>query len=90
VLSDRIVVVPEQGDDRQPQQIPISPQLAPEEVGAVVKAVQKEVNYWGLAVANGYWKPVLQIEVEPGAERQYEDLHTALQGSGFDMQRKIR
>jgi hypothetical protein len=43
---------------------------------------------WGLAVANGYWKPVLQIEVSADAEHQFQTLVQALDGSGFEIERK--
>src|SRR5262249_53223374 len=56
VLQDRLVIVPEKGDDRQAQQLPISPQLQQTEVEAFVTAVQREMRSWGLAVENGYWK----------------------------------
>ena len=90
VLADRLVIVPEQGDDRPTQHVPISPELAPQEVDAFVAAVQKEMKSWGLAVENGYWKPQVLIEVAPNAEGRFEQLQTALEGSGFDLQRKFR
>src|SRR5204863_2376758 len=70
VLPDRLVIVPDRGDDRRPQQLPISPQLSPQEVEAFVSAVQKEMKGWGLAVQNGYWKPQILMDVAPEAEQQ--------------------
>jgi len=90
VLPDRLVVVPEAGDDRRPQQIPISPPLLPRDVDKFVGAVQNEMKGWGLAVQNGYWKPQIIMDVAPGAEQQSNDLQMALEGSGFDLQRKLR
>jgi len=90
VLPDRLVIVPDRGDDRRPQQLPISPQLSPQEVEAFVSAVQKEMKGWGLAVQNGYWKPQILMDVAPEAEQQCRDLQMALEGSGFEMQRKLR
>jgi hypothetical protein len=43
---------------------------------------------WGLAVENGYWKPVLEVEVAPDAEQHFADLQTALHSSGFELHRK--
>ena len=54
----------------------------------VFSAVQSEVKGWGLAVSNGYWKPVLQAEVAPGAEQHFENLQMALKGSGIDILRR--
>lgn len=87
-LPDKIVVVPERGDDRAASVIPISAELQPAEVEAFVAAVQKHLNAWGPAMTNGFWKPVLQVEVSRAAEPQFETLQSLLQGSGFDLQRK--
>jgi hypothetical protein len=89
-LPDRFVVVPDKGDDRAAAVIGISPQVQPAEVDAFVAAVQKRLTSWGPAMTNGYWKPVLQVEVSRGAEAQFETLQTLLQGSGFEVQRKAQ
>src|SRR5262245_51698614 len=88
IESDRVVLVPERGDDRPPQIVKIAPNLSLEDVNHVVSAVQNEVKGWGLAVANGYWKPVLQADVAPGAEQHFENLQMALKGSGIDVVRR--
>ncbi len=89
-LPDRLVVVPDKGDDRAASVIAISPQLQPAEVDAFVAAVQKRLTSWGPAMTNGFWKPVLQVEVTRGAEPQFETLQMLLQGSGFEIQRKTQ
>ena len=89
-LSDRIVIVPERGEQRSPQVVEVSPEMTPQEIDAFVSAVQRHMRSWGLAVANGYWKPELKVEVAPDAEQRFAELQTALQGSGFDLQRKTR
>jgi hypothetical protein len=88
VMPDRIVLAPEQGDSRGAQTVPIAPELSPDDVTHLVDAVHREVDQWGLAVADGYWKPVLRAEVAPGCERHYENLRTALSGSGLDIIRR--
>jgi hypothetical protein len=88
VLADRLVLVPERGENRPPQHLPIAPELSPADVERFVTAVQTEIKGWGLAVADGYWKPVLQIEVAPGAERHFSKLQSALAGSGFEIERE--
>jgi hypothetical protein len=45
---------------------------------------------WGLAADNGYWKPVLIVEVVGDAEARLAELQAALQGSGIEVQRKQR
>lgn len=89
-LPDRLVVVPDKGDDRAASVIGTSPQLQPAEVDAFVAAVQKRLTSWGPAMTNGFWKPVLQVEVSRGAEPQFETLQMLLQGSGFEVQRKAQ
>ena len=88
IEPDRVVLVPERGDDRPPQVVKIAPNLSIDDVNHVVLAVQNEVKGWGLAVKDGYWKPVLQAEVAPGAENHFSNLQMALKGSGIDIVRK--
>ena len=88
IQPDRVVMTPERGDNRAPQVVKIAPELSPDDVTNVVSAVQGEVKGWGLAVADGYWKPVLQAEVAPGGERHFLNLQTALKGSGIDIIRR--
>jgi hypothetical protein len=88
VLADRVILVPEKGVDRLPQHLMVSPQMTSAEADRFVAAVQREMQSWGLAVANGYWKPVLQIEVSADAEHQFQTLVQALDGSGFEIERK--
>ena len=88
VEPQRVVVYPERGDNRAPKVVQIAPELSPDDVTHFVDAVQNEVKGWGLAVSDGYWKPVLQAEVVPGAERQYMNLETALHGSGIEVTRR--
>lgn len=90
VLADRVILVPERGETRPAQQLLISPELTQPEADAFVEGVQREMRGWGLAVEGGYWKPVLEVEVAPDAEHHFRDLQTALQGSGFEVQRKLR
>jgi hypothetical protein len=41
-------------------------------------------------VDGGYWKPVLNVDVASDAEERYQELTALLQGSGFDVQRKVK
>lgn len=90
-LPDRIVVYPEKGDVAQPSQVRLHEyDIAPQEVDAFVAAVQKQIQGWGIAAQNGYWKPILTVEVPPEAAARFDQLETALRGSGYDVQRKVR
>jgi hypothetical protein len=88
VYADRLLILPDRGDDRPPVVVPISPEVRPGEVERFVTAVQSEVKGWGLAVADGYWKPVLNMGVAADAEPQFSALQTALDGSGLEIVRK--
>ena len=50
--------------------------------------LRTHMDRWGLAVAGGYWKPVLKVKVMPGADTQFEQLKTLLESSGIDVQKK--
>ena len=88
ILLDRIVIIPEAGDDRPQQNLPVPDRLRQSDVEAVVAGVQKEMKSWGLAVEGGYWKPRLDVQVAPDAEHHFADLQIALQNSGFELNRK--
>jgi hypothetical protein len=81
-------MTPERGDSRAAQVVPLAPELTPDDVTHFVTAVNQEVENWGLAVSDGYWKPVLQAEIAPGGERHFANLQTALSGSGIDIVRR--
>jgi hypothetical protein len=88
IHSDRIVLMPERGDSRAAVVVPIAPELSPDDVTHIVTAVQNEIKGWGIAVADGYWKPILKAEVAPDAQRHFANLKVALDGSGIEIVRK--
>lgn len=87
---DKLTLLPERADERRPQEIPLSPEMSPREVETLVAGVQRHMRSWGIAVDGGYWKPALSVDVRPGAEDRFAELQSALQGSGIEVQRKIR
>ncbi|MFM9114545.1 MAG: hypothetical protein ACKOU6_00090, partial [Planctomycetota bacterium] len=87
-LPDRLVIMPERGDDFRPRTVmwnPSNPQSSTEEF---VAAIWKHTERWGIAVAGGYWKPVLSVEVSPGAAARYQELTRMLSESGLEFQEK--
>lgn len=88
--SNRLLILPDKGEAGKPIVIPVSEELTPVEVQTFVAGVQKNMKSWGLAVAGGYWKPVLNVHVNPDAEERFAELQSVLQGSGFDIARKNR
>ena len=88
-LPDQLIIVPEKGDQRTPKVIAAPGPLA-DSADEFVSAIWKHMDQWGLAVAGGYWKPVLQVTVAHGADDRFEELRTVLQGSGIEVVRKER
>lgn len=83
------MILPERGDSRSARVIPIQDSMvnATEEL---VSQIWDEVDSWGIAVAGGYWKPVLSVETAPGADARVTEFETLLDGSGLDVRRKTR
>jgi hypothetical protein len=90
-LTDRLVVHPETGDLEQPQNVRFQQSdITADEMDRLVAVVQKRMQGWGMAGQNGYWKPILRVEVAPQAEERFAQFQSALQGSGYEVQRKTR
>lgn len=84
---DRLIIIPERGDDQRQQVIPLQGDVQAS-LDPFITAIWRQTDRWGLAVANGYWKPILHVEVAPGAEGNFQQLQTLLQGSGLDIIRR--
>ena len=86
-LPDRLVLVPESGLSGR-QEIVLDTYTS-DSMDEFVSAVWHYMdNSWGIAGHDMYWKPVLKVEVAPGAERRFEDLQTLLKGSGLRVERR--
>lgn len=85
--EDRLLLMPERGDGRTPLVVPIEDDLS-QNLDAVVAAVWQRMDRWGLSVSNGYWKPVLSIDVRPGGEERFWELQQLLRGSGIEVEKK--
>jgi hypothetical protein len=88
-LVDQLIIVPEKGDSRTPAVIATPGELS-KSMDEFVSAIWKHMDQWGLAVAGGYWKPVLQVTVGHGADERFEELRTVLERSGMEVTRKTR
>jgi hypothetical protein len=51
-----------------------------------VKAVEAQVDTWGIAGDNLYWRPVLEIQVGPGGQRRADDMARLLKNSDVEIQ----
>lgn len=85
--DDKFLLLPEQGDGRTPLVVPIEQDVS-QNLDAVVAAVWQRMDRWGLAVSNGYWKPILTIDVKPGGEERFWELQQLLHGSGIEVEHK--
>ncbi len=86
-LADRYVLLPDKGESRTPTVVLIDGP-AVEEVDSLVDKIHELIDSWGIAVAGGYWKPVLNIAVAQGGEARFAELKRLLQDSGLEVVRK--
>ena len=85
--ADKLVLLPERNEGRVPLVVPVEEGIG-SQVEVVLGTVWKHMDRWGLAMLNGYWKPVLAVEVKPGAEERFAELQAVLRGSGIEVERK--
>lgn len=84
-LADRWIVLADSGSSRQPEvTIPLEGPLE-QSAEHLARIVADRVDGWGLALAGGYWKPVLQVEVAAGAQWRFTQLQQLFAGSGLDV-----
>ncbi len=86
-FPDRLVLAPERGAGQQPVEIPMQGRTR-EAVDPFMQALWKRMDGWGLAGNRAYWKPVLKVEVAPGAEGRFLDLQRLMDDSGLVIERK--
>jgi len=70
--SNPIHVVPFQGDTI-------------ESLDAFVKQVRDQIDGWGIAGNDLYWRPVIILKVAPNGERRADDLARLLKNSGLEL-----
>ncbi len=84
---DRLLILPDQGDQHGARTILIEDAMA-DEIDAFVEAVWAHTERWGIALASGYWKPIINVEVAPGGEARFAELERLMEGSGLEVKRK--
>jgi hypothetical protein len=84
---DRLVVLPDRRDARDPQTVTLDGETR-DSMEAFVSAIWTHMERWGMAVAGGYWKPTLKVTVFPGAETRFWELQALLASSGIDVERR--
>jgi hypothetical protein len=81
--ADKLVLRSEENPS-QTKEFPLTDRTE-DSVEDLVAAVWKRVETWGSAGRGMYWRPVLSVDVAPGASGRYADLQTLLADSGLDV-----
>ncbi len=88
IFGDRLVIVPERGERQRARTVPLPDAQVRPQIETFVSEVWSHTEGWGLAVLNGYWKPILRVEVAPGADAQFREFEQLMSGSGLEVERK--
>jgi hypothetical protein len=59
-----------------------------DEIDKLIPAIWKRMDGWGIAGAGMYWKPILSVQVRPGAESRFREFVALMKNSGLVVQRK--
>ena len=84
---DRLVMFPENPVRGRPFDLNVDGRLV-DQMDELVQRIWTRMDNWGIAGAGMYWKPVLEVQVEPGADARYEELAALLEDSGIVVMRK--
>ncbi len=77
-------LLPEAGSSQRPQSFEMVDSVE-EALQPFVKRIWQSIDSWGIAGTGVYWKPVLQVHVEPGAEEQFQTMVRLLKDSGLEV-----
>jgi hypothetical protein len=80
----QLVVVTTERGAKTEQAIPLGARTQ-DAVEELVSRVWDQMDDWGMAGNNMYWKPQLQFEVTQETRPRYEEIKTLLEGSGLDV-----
>jgi hypothetical protein len=83
---DRLVLVPD--DPRMPAKMVPFGDSSERSIDKLMAAVWEDMDSWGIAGRNMYWRPILSVNVAPGAEQRFEELTILLRGSGLNVRKK--
>ena len=85
-LPDRLIILPDRGESRAPDIVLVEGGMY-DEIDSLISKIWSRVEEWGIAVAGGYWKPVLNVHVTQGADARFDELRVLLDGSGLEVRR---
>ena len=86
---DQLVLIPAQGERGDPIVVHIEGAMQ-QSIDPFVAALHQYIQRWGLALAGGYWKPELHIEVAGGGEQHFYLLQQYLKRSGIKVTQRIQ
>ncbi len=86
--ADRLVILPDRGDNAEPRVVAVQEPMRGS-MQQFVSEVWTHMERWGMAVAGGYWKPVLKVQVAPDAEIRFHQLRALLGDSGIEVERRL-
>ena len=72
---------------REPSRTVMTPNNLQSKMDEFAEHVRKHVEDWGSPPPNGYWKPMLFVQVGPGGESAFAELQSLLTNSGFEIRR---
>lgn len=86
---ERLLILPRPSDRAAPVALMAGNPLAGS-IDEFVKLLWKQIERWDEAPLGGYWQPVLEVYVHPGAEERFIELRSLLSGSGIQVQRQAQ
>lgn len=86
---DRLTILPRPTENTPPVDVLAADPLAGS-IDEFVALMWKQIEQWDAAPVGGYWQPVLEIYVYPGAEGRFVELRSLLSGSGIQVQRQAQ
>lgn len=87
--DDKLILLPRPDDDGAPVEVAAADPLS-STVEEFVKVMWRQIDRWQAPPVNGYWQPLLEVYVPPGAEERFLQLQTLLEDSGIKVQRQAQ
>jgi len=84
--TDRYTIVKQPGV-YQYRDIPFSGQYSENATDRLVKSIWDFMETWDSAGENHFWRPLLRVQVLPGADAVFEQLKSDLANSGLGIER---
>ena len=85
--ADHLTIVPDRPGSKPGKIVPLDSRTG-DSVDELVSGIWEQIDTWGIAGNNMYWKPTLAIQVFPGGEQRYADLQALMADSGMDMKQR--